>query len=70
MNRMMNMFGMLKQFQKFRQDPMGALSSKFNLPKDMDINNTEAVIQHLMNTNQVSKNDIAQMSQMANMFRS
>lgn len=70
MNGIMNMFAMMKQFQRFKQDPMGALASKFNIPKDIDINNADAVAQHLLNTRQVSQEQLNQISRMANMFRS
>ena len=47
-----NIFGMLQQLQS---NPMAMLSKKFNLPPDLDMSNPNAIIQHLMNTGQISQ---------------
>lgn len=67
---MKNMFGMMKEFRKFKKDPMGALASKFNLPKDIDINDTNAVFQHLLNSNQIPQNSLSDLMDMISMFQS
>ena len=47
-----NMFSMLQQLQS---NPMAMLSKRFNIPQDMNMNNPNEIIQHLMNTGQVSQ---------------
>ena len=47
-----NMFSMLQQLQS---NPMAMLSRKFNLPQGMDVSDPNTIIQHLMNTGQVSQ---------------
>lgn len=64
MNGMMNM---MKMFQQFRSNPMQMLSRRFSIPDG--INDPNEILQHLVNTNQVSQDQINQISQMANMFK-
>lgn len=47
-----NILGMLQQLQS---NPMAMLSQKFNIPQDLNMNDPNAIIQHLMNTGQVSQ---------------
>lgn len=47
-----NIIGMLQQLQS---NPMALLSQKFNIPQDLDVKDPNAIIQHLMNTGQVSQ---------------
>jgi len=68
MNGMMKMFGMMKEFQKFKKDPMGAMASKWNIPQNIDINNTNAVAQHLLNSKQISQDAYNNFMQMQNMI--
>ena len=64
MNGMMNM---MKMFQQFKSNPMQMLSRRFSFPEG--INDPNEILQHLVNTNQVSQDQINQISQMANMFK-
>lgn len=64
MNGMMNM---MKMFQQFKSNPMQMLSRRFSIPDG--INDPNEILQHLVNTNQVSQDQINQISQMANMFK-
>lgn len=68
MNGMMNMMAMFQRFQQFKQNPMGMLSKRFNIPDGM--NNPDDVLKHLVDSKQVSQEQINQISQMANMFKS
>ena len=63
----MNFMQMLAQFQQFRKDPMGMLSQKFNIPQDAKT--PEDVLNHLVNSGQVSKDNLNQANQMANMLK-
>ena len=47
-----NILGMLQQLQS---NPMALLSQKFKIPQDLDVKDPNAIIQHLMNTGQVSQ---------------
>ena len=47
-----NIIGMLQQLQS---NPMALLSQKFKIPQDINVNDPNAIIQHLMNTGQVSQ---------------
>ena len=62
----MNIFSVINQF---KQNPLAVLTQRFNIPQNM--NNPQDIIQHLVNTNQVSQAQVNQAMQMKNnpMFR-
>jgi hypothetical protein len=49
MNNIMNMY------QQFRQNPANMLRQRFNIPQNVDMNNPNSIIEHLLNTNQISQ---------------
>lgn len=49
---------------QFKQNPMAMLSQRFNIPQGM--NNPNQIIQHLLNTNQVSQADVNRVMQIRN----
>ena len=57
-NNLMNMVNM------FRHNPVAALSQKFNIPQG--INDPNQILQHLLNTNQVSQGQVNRVMQMKN----
>lgn len=61
-----NIIGMLQQLQS---NPMAMLSQKFKIPQDLDVNDPNAIIQHLMNTGQVSQQAYNNARQMAMNFK-
>ena len=61
-----NMIGMLQQLQS---NPMAMLSKKFNIPQDLDVKDPNAIIQHLMNTGQVSQQAYNNARSMAMTFK-
>ena len=63
---MMDIFNLYNQL---RSNPMQILSKRFNLPQNM--NNPQEIIQYLLNTGQISQNQVNQAMQMRNnpMFR-
>lgn len=61
-----NIIGMLQQLQS---NPMALLSQKFKIPQDLDINDPNAIIQHLMNTGQVSQQAYNNARNMAMSFK-
>lgn len=61
-----NMLGMLQQLQT---NPMEMLSKRFNIPQDVNVNDPNAIIQHLMNTGQISQQAYNNARNMAMTFK-
>lgn len=62
------MNNMMQQFQMFRQNPMQWLISRgMNVPQNI-MNDPNAIIQHLMNTGQITQQQYNQANQMAKQF--
>ena len=59
-----NLMQMAQLYMQFKQNPMGMLSQRFNIPQNM--NNPQEIVQHLLNTNQVSQAQVNQAMQMRN----
>ena len=55
---------LLQMYQMFMQNPMQMLSQRFNLPQNL--NNPNDILQHLLNTGQVSQEQVNQAMQMRN----
>lgn len=59
------MNNMISMYQKFMQNPSQALmEARFNVPQGMS--NPNDIIQHLLNTGQVSQSRVNQVMQMRN----
>lgn len=58
---MMDIFSIYNQL---RSNPMQLLSRRFNIPQNM--NNPQDIIQHLLNTGQISQAQVNQAMQMRN----
>ncbi len=56
-----NLLSMLNQL---KQNPVGVLSKRYNIPQDMSDPND--IIQHLLNTHQVSQEQVNRIMQMKN----
>jgi len=54
----------LSLLSQFKQNPIAALSKKYNIPQG--INDPNQILQHLLNTNQVSQDQINRVMQMKN----
>lgn len=54
----------IQMLSQFRQNPMALLSQRFNLPQNL--NNPNDIIQHLLNTNQITQEQVNQAMQMRN----
>lgn len=61
-----NIIGMLQQLQS---NPMALLSQKFKIPHDLDVKDPNVIIQHLMNTGQVSQQAYNNARNMAMSFK-
>ena len=55
---------MMQMFQSFRQNPMAMLSKRFNIPQNL--NNPNDIIQHLLNSGQVSQAQVNNAMNMRN----
>lgn len=55
---MANFNDVLNMYQRFRANPMQMLNQKFSIPQN--INNPNEIIQHLVDTGQVSQNQVDQ----------
>lgn len=45
----------IQMIQMLKQNPMAMLSKRFNIPQNVNTQDPNAIIQHLMNTGQVSQ---------------
>lgn len=59
-----NINNMMNLYQQFRSNPMRILQSRFNIPQNM--NNPNEIVQHLLNTGQVTQQQVNQVMQMKN----
>lgn len=65
----MNPFQMMSMLQQFRQNPMQMLAQRrMNVPQEIS-NDPNAILNHLLQTGQISQQQINQASQMASMLR-
>ena len=61
---MMNPMVLMSMYNQMRSNPMAVLSQRFNIPANMQDPNE--IIQHLLNTGQVSQAQVNQAMQMRN----
>lgn len=64
MNMNMNPFQLMNMYQQIKANPIQLLSQRFNIPNNM--NNPNDIIQHLLNTNQVSQAQVNNAMNMRN----
>ncbi len=48
----------MNMYQQLRTNPMQLLARRFNLPQGMNMNNPNDIIQHLLNTGQISQQQL------------
>lgn len=53
-------------YQRLRQNPIQMLSRRFNIPNNVDLNNPNDILQHLINSGQISQQQINQAMSMRN----
>jgi len=61
---MMNPMALMNMYNQMRSNPIAVLSQRFNIPANMQDPNE--IIQHLLNTGQVSQAQVNQAMQMRN----
>ena len=59
-----NINDMLNLSQQFRANPMQMLSQRFNIPQN--VSNPNDIVQHLLNTGQVTQNQVNNVMNMRN----
>ena len=65
---MIDIKSMMQMLGQLKQDPRKVLMQKFNIPENVG-NDPQSIIQHLMNTGQVSQAQFNQAMQMKKMFQ-
>ena len=60
----MNPQQLMSMYQQMRSNPMQVLSQRFNIPQDVNVKDPNAILQHLLNSGQVSQ---AQVNNVMNM---
>jgi hypothetical protein len=53
-------------YQQFRNNPSGMLAQRFNIPQNVNMSNPNDIIQHLLNTGQVSQSQLNNIASMRN----
>lgn len=61
---MANLMQLAQMYSQFRQNPMGMLAQRYNIPQNMS--NPQEIIQHLLNSGQVSQEQVNRAMQMRN----
>ena len=62
----MNMNQLMNMYQQLRSNPMQMLARRYNLPQGMNMNNPNDIIQHLLNTGQISQQQVNNVMGMQN----
>lgn len=62
--QMANLMNLFQMYQQFKQNPIQMLSQKFNIP--MGLNDSQQIIQYLLNSGQVSQSQVNQVMQLKN----
>ena len=64
-----NMQDIMNFYQRFRQNPMQMLNQRFNIPQNVNMSNPNDIIQHLLNSGQVTQDQVNNAMKMRNQFR-
>lgn len=59
-----NVADIMNVYSSFKQNPMGLLSRRFNIPQN--IQNPQDIIQHLLNSGQISQEQLNNVMRMRN----
>ena len=57
---------MINTYQQYRNDPMEAVRGTYNIPEDMDTSDPDTIVQYLINTNQVSPQQMNRINSLRN----
>lgn len=64
-----NMKDMMNLYQQLRQNPLQMLQKRFNIPQNLNMQNPNDIIQHLLNTGQITQDQVNQAMSMRKQFR-
>lgn len=54
----MNVIQAFQMLNQIKTNPMGILSQKFNIPDGVNVNDPNEILKHLVESNQVTQNQI------------
>jgi len=54
----MNVLQAFAMLSQIKQNPMGLLSQKFNIPENINLSDPNAIVNHLINSGQVQQSQI------------
>lgn len=63
---MNNINQIMQMYQQLRTNPMQMLARRFNLPQGMNMNNPNDIVQYLLNTGQISQQQVNSVMGMRN----
>lgn len=63
---MNNINQIMQMYQQLRANPMQMLTRRFNLPQGMNMNNPNDIVQYLLNTGQISQQQVNSVMGMRN----
>lgn len=64
-----NMKDIMNLYQQLRQNPLQMLQKRFNIPQNLNMSNPNDIIQHLLNTGQITQDQVNQAMSMRKQFR-
>lgn len=62
----MNIMQMMQVFQQLKSNPMQILSQRFNIPGNVNLQDPNAIIQHLLNSGQINQQQVNSAMSMRN----
>lgn len=60
------MTNLMQMYQQMMANPLSVLAQRFNIPQNINTNDPNAIIQHLLDTNQVSQAQVNNAMNMGN----
>ena len=61
-----NLNDLMNMYQQLRSNPMQLLARRFNIPQNINLNDPNAITQHLLNTGQVTQEQYNNANNMRN----
>ena len=61
-----NINDVINLYQRFRANPMQFLGMRYNIPPNINLNNPNDIVQHLLNTGQVKQTQVNAIMNMRN----
>ena len=61
-----NLNDLMNMYQQLRSNPMQMLARRFNIPQNINLNDPNAITQHLLNTGQITQEQYNNANNMRN----